>query len=290
MSRESLIPSKEALVTAHAAMKGVSLPAVPQVILDINDELQKSDADLSKVADLISQDTVTSGATLKIVNSPLFSLRREIDSIQQAVMMLGVEKVKSMVVASALKQAFQDDNPTINAIWDESAAIAFCSKRIVDVLDIQVLSDTAYMIGLFMNTGKLLFAKKYPDYGEVMELCKKNSQEGLAEEEKRYGSNHLLLAYLLGLNWGLSESVNLSILARYKESMQEIEDDELEHLHAVLLIADSLVSKILFENIDNEELTKPIALFTAMELLVIDSDDLASVYDDTQEFIGSLTR
>jgi len=288
LNKKQVVPSKETLIATHKAMQGVSLPLAPKILLDINKKLEKDDVNLSEIAELISQDPAISGAVLKIVNSPLYSLRREIESIQQAVLILGAEKIKTQVIATALTHALGDIDPVLMVLWDESAAIAFCSMRLAVALDMGIPDGSSYMIGLFMNTGKFLLSKKYSDYSEIIDIARANPKQGIIEETSRYGSDHTLIAYLLCLSWKLPESVNLSIMLRYHESMKDIEDDELKLLHAVLVISESIVAKILHPETEREDSDAHKFIFEAIETLYLDTDVLKTVSEETDEFIHTL--
>ena len=87
------IPSKAELTQAFNFMKGTNIPAIPEAILALQQEIAKQEPDLSKIGEILASDIALSGMALKIINSASFGLSRKIDSISQATMLLGLNKI-----------------------------------------------------------------------------------------------------------------------------------------------------------------------------------------------------
>ncbi|MEM6510749.1 MAG: HDOD domain-containing protein, partial [Pseudomonadota bacterium] len=63
--------------------RGFHIPPKPELLSQIADEMQKSDASLDKIAQLISRDISLSALLLKTINSPVFAFHRQFGSIVQ---------------------------------------------------------------------------------------------------------------------------------------------------------------------------------------------------------------
>ncbi|MEE4243763.1 MAG: HDOD domain-containing protein, partial [Kangiellaceae bacterium] len=79
-------------------LKGVYIPPQPKLV----DELTMAGTDLDEIARLISSDPGVSAAVLKTVNSPYFGLKSRIASINQAVVLLGIDRVINLVKSMLL--------------------------------------------------------------------------------------------------------------------------------------------------------------------------------------------
>ncbi len=76
-------------------VKGTSIKSNDQVVLKLLAELNSPDVEPKRIADLVSMDPNLSYKLLRIVNSAAFSLSKTVESINHAVMILGLNQVKS---------------------------------------------------------------------------------------------------------------------------------------------------------------------------------------------------
>src|ERR1017187_3364544 len=89
----------------QADRKGLlaSIPAFPPIVLRLLDLLARDDVEIRELVALISSDPAFSAQILRVANSPLFGFRSQIDSLQSALVVLGLRRVRSisMTVATA---------------------------------------------------------------------------------------------------------------------------------------------------------------------------------------------
>jgi len=136
----------------------LQLPTLPEVALQIRDEVESDNTDANKIATIVAKDAALSARLLQVANSPLYRGRTESESIQQAVTRLGLKMVRSLVVSLAMKQIFQATSDTLDKqfrkIWDDSlqvAAISHMLARAVPGLE----KEQAMLGGLVHNIGAL---------------------------------------------------------------------------------------------------------------------------------------
>ena len=83
---------------------------------------------------MIKMDPTLVMRLLKLVNSPFFGLRQEVDSISRAVVVVGTKNLRNMVVTTALKNVFTqtsaEDVFSKVRLWLHSAAVGICSQMI----------------------------------------------------------------------------------------------------------------------------------------------------------------
>src|SRR5207249_7318683 len=78
------------------------LPSLPAVALQLVEKASRSDCDLEEILTLLRQDSGLCARVLKTVNSGLFGLSRPVSSLKQAVVMLGIKPLRSLVLSVAL--------------------------------------------------------------------------------------------------------------------------------------------------------------------------------------------
>ena len=153
-----------------------------------------------------------SAKILQLANSAFFGLPRRVTNPQDAVLLLGLETVKALAVATNVFTYFGESKASVislTAVRNHSTGVASLAKRIAATqgMDKQ-MADGAVIAGLLHDVGKLVLSAKLPAlYTSVLRTAD-SERLSLVEAEKRLmGSSHAELgAYLLGL-WGFPDGV-----------------------------------------------------------------------------------
>lgn len=189
--------------TEKALLQKVTIPPRPEALIKIGEEAKKPEPDVSKIAATITADISISAAVLQVVNSPLFRRAKEIQSIQQAVMTLGLKRLLPLVKSVALKTSMGKTD-RLGSFWDTASKIAAAASICADIMDKPVVKDHAYMLGLFHNAGIPVMLLEFDDYPEVMSLAEGQGwPETTDEERNRYGTSHTTISAVLAQRWKL---------------------------------------------------------------------------------------
>src|SRR5579863_5246578 len=105
-----------------AAILSQTLPTLPNYVLDLNALLSSPSVDLKKVGNVIRTDPSLSAQVLRLCNSALFGLRRRVISIEQAAILLGTERLRTMVLTCSVMQfaGKRISAAQLNAFWQHS--------------------------------------------------------------------------------------------------------------------------------------------------------------------------
>ncbi len=99
---------------------------------------------------------------MKSANSPFFALRRKVQSVQQAVAVLGLRNLLKIVYGVVLKQSLGGaDAPQMARFWERSNYNAVVSAYLAGRLP-GISSDDAYTFGLFHDAGISILMQKFP--------------------------------------------------------------------------------------------------------------------------------
>ena len=175
------------------SLQGISVPAQPQIMVDLQMEQYMPDPDLETIAKLISQDPGLSGALLKIVNSSYYGLSNKIASIQRAVNLLGSRSIINLINALSIKGEMSDDTiVTLNRFWDTAQDVAMTCLTLAKRIGYHS-PDEAYTLGLFHNCGIPLMLKRFPNYMTVLEEAYANAGADcrvVDTENNAFNTNH----------------------------------------------------------------------------------------------------
>ena len=184
------------------------LPSMPSLYGQIVEILQDPKIGLEAIGEIVGQDMAMTAKILKLVNSAFFGLGRQLSSPTEAVVYLGLDTIKSLVLSIHAFSEFADPKLSalsVDSLWSHSQATAGLAKEIARIENAhQKILDEAFVAGLLHDTGKLVLAANFGrEYERVLVAGQASSLALLTAEENTFGANHADVgAYLLGL-WGL---------------------------------------------------------------------------------------
>jgi EAL and modified HD-GYP domain-containing signal transduction protein len=206
-------------------LEGNSIPVYPNNYFKVIKELNKTNPDFNKVTDVIKNDMSLSYKLLKVINSAAYGIRTEINSIKQALVLLGIEELKKWLHLMVIKNIARDEPKEIMRI---SLVRAKTAEKLSKSLKQEVNSSELFMVGLFSMLDILMhrsidvvlkdlpISKKVKDaimgnkesiYSDVLNLIIAY-EEGDWKTVDKYcdkldiDSNSLIHTFLISINWG----------------------------------------------------------------------------------------
>ncbi len=196
----------------RVASRTETLPSLPSLYTKVMEELQSPDGSISRVGRIIEKDMGMTAKMLQMVNSSFFGLPRHISDPSQAVILLGLDTVRALVLTIGLFSKFDTaalSTLHVEDIYRHSIKTGAIAKLIAKSEDPdKELVDNAFMTGLLHDLGKLVLAANFPDTcREILELSRHGEISFHEAEAEKLGATHAEVgAYLLGL-WGLPEDI-----------------------------------------------------------------------------------
>ena len=202
LRQQLLVPRLTALVSRIGA-----LPALPSLYLAIKRELQAEEPSLVRIADLAAKDIGISAKLLQIVNSGRFAGNQAVHKVEHAVQLLGIDTVRSLVLASHLFDSCPTAHLPVSTLWDHSLMVATGARAIAISEHQNTLAcECAFSAGMLHDCGLVLLATYLPE-SYVRIQADSFRQPWIEAERTELGTTHQELgAYLLGL-WGLPDGL-----------------------------------------------------------------------------------
>ena len=186
----------------------VSLPSLPKVVQEVMQLLSKDNVDINQLAKVIEQDAVIAAKLLRMANSSFYGVTRAVKNIDDAVAILGLAKLRSLVIASGVTGAIANA-PGLNLkeFWCRSLVAAGISREIAKQLELD--TEVAYLAGLLHNIGDLLLHLVSPAVLEVDALCAGacSAQRCLVERDV-IGLDHCQIGAELALRWDFPSEIS----------------------------------------------------------------------------------
>lgn len=158
--------------TVNEAIRSIShIATLPEITLKIIELVEDPASTAHDLHNIIARDPALCSRILKVVNSAFYGLPRQIGSINRAIVLLGLNAVKNIAIATSLNKLFRGGElcPGFSArdLWSHSMATAAGGKLISDQLKLN-LPDEAFLAGLVHDIG--IMVEMQAKRGELIEV------------------------------------------------------------------------------------------------------------------------
>lgn len=207
----------------------VTLPSLPGVAVKIIEVSQDPDATLSDVASIISSDPAISAKLLKLANSPMYSQRRSVTNLREALTLLGFNAALTIALSFSLFQSLSTSNTDAQVsvnYWRRSILSASIARLLGARLKIIKLEEL-FLTGLLQDIGILVLdSLKDSAYAIEAETSLKHS-ERIEAEKKILGTEHSVVGAWLLKSWSLPETlVNAVMYSHSANENIDVHNDE----------------------------------------------------------------
>jgi len=256
------------------------LPSPPAVALRIIDLGEDPFANLEQVAEVIRIDPALAARILRMANSPMYARRHPAETLQQAVMRIGLSGTLSLALSFSMVTASRGANSQrldLNRFWVRGVATACAAKQICAQVD-RGQSDQAFLAGLFADIGTLVLDKVAPDLYQGLDPATQTHAALTAAEIDQLGCDHTLVgAYILG-RWKLPAELVQAVAHSHGGQTDESQDATL--LSRCVTLAGHIAALCIGDATDQQTLQ---AAQMAQEMFAIDSDGFSELTAQTTE-------
>ena len=226
------------------------LPTLPIVASQLITLTAKEDTTLADIGELVSQDISLSAKILKVSNSAFYSFPQQIGSIKQAVSILGMNAVRSLVLSFSfltMKAGKVESRFNFEKFWEKSLASAVAAKLILEHVK-GADTEEVFVSGLLQNLGELILARSFPEeYDKVLKVIEENKQETFSAEEAVFGINHTLVGIEVAKSWGFPEVLLIPLQYHHHPNEYTGQNATIRSTVRAVYLADILVN-ILFSD------------------------------------------
>jgi HD-like signal output (HDOD) protein len=147
-------------------------------------------------AKVISRDPSLTTRMLQMVNSAYFGLNANVNTIEGAVLYLGLGNVRLLMTTASVVDdldfmAKNGSKVSWREFWLHSLGCAFATREILKQFGHGVDNDTDYISGLLQNVGKLVMAKAFPaEFTQLAHATYKSEAQVIAAERELLGWDH----------------------------------------------------------------------------------------------------
>lgn len=210
----------EEVVVDQQALKDIilnakDLPAMPHVaskVLELAGNPETTAATLQKV---IEDDQAMAARILKIANSALYGCSRKIKTLTEAIVMLGFNTIRSLVVTSAARNMYLKEGKTMGLkerlLWEHSIGCGIASRLLVTPRQ-PAYAEEAFLAGLMHDIGKLVLNQYAGEvFDEIVQEVYNEGRQFVEVERELLGFDHTEVGAMLVTKWKLSNTLEDAI-------------------------------------------------------------------------------
>lgn len=186
----------------------IQLPALPTIAMEVVEMVDNPKTSASTLGKLISTDQALTAKVLKIANSPFYGFPKKISTIDFAIIVLGYDALKEIVISISLVSSLQKKSDThfdAKSFWDHSIASGVLARRLARDLGYRV-SGEVFVGGLLHDMGISVIHRYFKnEYKRIIEIARETDLNFIEAEESVLGVTHAEVGGWLAERWNLPD-------------------------------------------------------------------------------------
>ncbi len=216
------------------------LPPFPKVTTRLLSMLEDDGVAAQDIAQVISTDPSLVLKSLHLANSPFYMVSKPIETVMEAVLVLGINTIKSITTAAAIQKGLAAVKPRADAFdmlgfWRHSYATAIAASKLATGRQ-KGVADTLYVAGLIHDIGEVILAYYWPEVWLGIVNSFRASTEPLEEIEMRlFHRTHKDIGAQLCRNWLFPDKI-VELIERHNDTPDPSTPEHLRMLHQAHLL------------------------------------------------------
>jgi len=230
------------IVSAEDIIRHIrDLPSLPEVVVELLASIEQEDVDLHQLAAKITRDQSLTAKTLRLANSSFYGMQSKVTSIAQAITVLGLHSIRTLVTACSLTRSFAPgpgNRFDFQGFWRHSVGAAVAAKALAPHLG--QAADAAFTAALLHDIGTLVLVTRYPAQYEEALAYRALHDCAVADAERAvFGLEHALVGSMLATHWKFPAAIVRAVANHHALTEQDLTALPLA-VHAANLLAHAL--------------------------------------------------
>ncbi|WP_432740318.1 HDOD domain-containing protein [Methylobacter sp. G7] len=255
------------------------LPSMPVLLVEALQQIN-GQQDLTTLIDKIILDPAMTLRILRIVNSPFYGISREIGSLREAIVLLGFNRVRDVLVSFCFSNMLIARHKDFNyrQLWHHSVAVAECARQLACLSGNS--TEFAFTAGLLHDIGRLVIDRLFP--GEFNQIINESATPLIETERRILGFDHMSIGGMAAQHWNLPVAIQQAI--EQHETPPEADTDT--SLGLLVYTANLLIVKA--EQSDEFTLADHAPLCAALALINVSIEQAAQCTQRGQQFANQI--
>lgn len=196
------------------------LPVMPAIVSKAMAALDDPSTTMAEVGEILEHDPALAAKIVRVSNSPYYGMMRYVGTLKLALVVLGVQEVRNIILGVSVchtLQADSQDSAFTSDYWRHSFFVGGLAKRLGQHLKLG-LQGEAFLSGLLHDIGKLVLMRALGDkYARLVAGCVADGVFTDARERLEYGFTHAEVGAAMGDKWNFPLTLSDAILYHHEE-------------------------------------------------------------------------
>ncbi len=220
------------------------LPTIPLVATKIIHLMETETVTAEELAKVVAADPAVAARVLKISNSAFYGCQRQIQTLSSAIVTLGFNTLKTLVVTASVKQVYQPFGLTEKLLWEHSFAAALAARIIAGTTRLAD-EEEAFLAGLFHDIGKTVMNTLDRDKFQLAMQLSYNEKISFAEAEKNiFPFCHDDVGAFVIKKWNFPETLIEAVMQHHRFDFADANDHYILLLTSIASLADLFCQKL----------------------------------------------
>lgn len=181
-----------------------SLPTLPGVIAKLTSLAENNKTSVNEMAKVVSSDQVLSAKVLRLVNSPFYGFSGRVSTISNALILLGVNVVKSLALSSSIFEMMEKNTV---GLWEHSLGAGIAANIISKKLNLPEIEEIS-TAALLHDIGKVIIKIKLEDdYDILVSQIREKNMSMIEAEKELLDADHAEIGEWLARSWFLPDKL-----------------------------------------------------------------------------------
>jgi len=182
---------------------------LPDVYIRLRQVMESEGSTMADAAEVLSMDPALAARVLRMANSAFYGMRSQVDTINLAANILGMQKLHDLTLAISVSKAtnnMRNDVMDLNTFWHRSVRCGFLAKQIAEGVGWHNV-ESIFIRGLLHDIGHLVLFSTYPDEcRQALDHSGQGLEGQMQEEQDAIGAHALQLTAKLAQIWQLPQA------------------------------------------------------------------------------------
>lgn len=234
---------RDAAAITKALDRAPDLPSLPTVVAKVHSSLADPRTSATSIGDIVQQDQALTARILRLVNSAFYGFPQKINSVNRAIVILGFNKVREVLLTASVFEAFKgqgDARFDAPGFWIHSLGTGIASQTVARQLKLPSVDD-AFVAGLMHDLGKIVLAQHLkPEFEAVSARVAAEDCLMVEAEDAALGINHTAIGRALVERWNFPAALTAPIRFHHSPALAREHRDLVHAVHLGDILARAL--------------------------------------------------
>lgn len=254
-----------------------TLFSLPDIAFRVNELIDKPNTRLSDLAEVILCDPGLSARLLRLINSAYYGLSKPVDTVSQAIHLIGQRELRDLVIATSAVNLFKglpSEQVNMEMFWFHSIACGIAARELARRCRLPE-GERLFLAGLLHSVGKLVFYSQCPNqYRDVLQRVEQEGMDAVVAERQIFGFTYADLSAELLKSWRFPERLWVAVAHQLEPTKASNYWLEAVIVHAAVYVANSLQPSA---NITPLTIGSPDILVSLADMLALSPESLVAL-------------